>query len=261
MLTVYHIAQFLEQLAPAALAEDWDNVGLLVGDHQRRVERVMTCLTITDASAAEAVAAKADLIVTHHPLPFHPPRRLTVDRHDGKLLWQLIGAQISIFSPHTAFDSAQQGINARLAEGLGLVEIAPLVPRADEEHGAGRTGLLLEPTTLGELAARTKRLLAISSLQAVGPLDLSVERVGVACGSAGEFVTLAAEAGCQALVTGEVRFHACLEAESLGLGLVLAGHFASERFAVEALAQVLADQFPSLEIWASRHETDPLHWI
>ena len=261
MLCVADIAGFLERFAPTALAEDWDNVGLLVGDFERPVERVMTCLTITDASAHEAIAAQADLIVTHHPLPFRPLKRLTAETHEGRLLWQLIGARISIYSPHTAFDSADEGINQRLATGLGLVDIAPLVPAEGDGPGAGRMGRLTKPVSLAELNARVKKLLSIEHAQAVGPLDARVERVAVACGSAGEFISLAADAACQALVTGEVRFHGCLEAEALGLHLVLAGHFASERFAVEALAQVLAQEFPSLEVWASRSENDPVHWL
>ena len=85
--------------------------------------------------------------------------------------------------------------------------------------------------------------------------------MAVACGSAGEFLEPAQAAGCECLVTGEVRFHTCLEAEVAGMSLVLAGHFASERFAVEQLAGVLAAQFPALQVWASRQEKDPLHWL
>jgi putative NIF3 family GTP cyclohydrolase 1 type 2 len=67
--------------------------------------------------------------------------------------------------------------------------------------------------------------------------------------------------GCDCFVTGEVRFHTCLEAEANGIALVLAGHFASERFAVEALAEMLAAQFPSATVWPSRRERDPIGWF
>jgi dinuclear metal center YbgI/SA1388 family protein len=261
MLTIADVAEFLNELAPPALAESWDNVGLLVGRHDQPVRRVMTCLTITRASAGEAAAERADLIVSHHPLPFRPLKRLTGETSEGRLLLELIGAKISVFSPHTAFDSASQGINQRLAEGLQLDDIAPLVPGAEAGQGAGRHGRLKTPLRLADLAARVKHLLAIDKVQAVGPLERSVQHLAVACGSAGEFLPAANAAGCDCLVTGEVRFHGCLEAESLGMGLVLAGHFASERFAVEALAAVLAEKFPSLQVWASKQERDPLHWL
>ena len=72
MPTVGDVAHVLEQLAPLSLAEEWDNVGLLVGDAQWPADRVMTCLTITPETVAEAIAGRAHLIVSHHPLPFRP---------------------------------------------------------------------------------------------------------------------------------------------------------------------------------------------
>lgn len=258
---VTDIAAFLESFAPTALAESWDNVGLLIGRFEQPVTRVMTCLTITPESAAEAIAERAELIVTHHPLPFRPLKRLTSETSEGRLLLDLIAAKIAVYSPHTAFDSAAEGINQRLAEGLGLQNIAPLVPGAEPGQGAGRYGLLARPQSLGQLTESVKKLLGIKHAQAVGMLDQPITQVAIACGSAGEFLGPAEAAGCQCLVTGEVRFHTALEAEALGMGLVLAGHFASERFALDELAEVLARQFRDLKVWASRAERDPIQWL
>jgi dinuclear metal center YbgI/SA1388 family protein len=254
------IAQFLERFAPPRLAEDWDNVGLLVGDRRREVERVMTCLTVTPASAAEAIREKADLIVTHHPLPFAALKRLTADTTAGRLLLELIAARIAVYSPHTAFDSAQQGINQRLAAGLKLHGITPLVPHP-EGQGAGRCGWLEQPLTLRELGDRLRQFLAIGRLQMVGNPEQAIRMVAVACGAAGELLDAARQAGCDCMVVGEARFHTCLEAEATGIGLLLPGHFASERFGVERLAEFLAQQFPALDIWPSRAERDPIGWI
>ncbi|MBL9122703.1 MAG: Nif3-like dinuclear metal center hexameric protein, partial [Planctomycetaceae bacterium] len=223
MPTVDEVTAFLDRFAPAELAADWDNVGLLLGDRQGAVERVMTCLTVTPRSAAEAVRERANLIVTHHPLPFRPLRRLTTDAHEGRLLWELARAGISIYSPHTAFDSTRGGINQQLAEGIGLREIAPLVP-TESEVGTGRRGRLDPPCNLGELAERVKKLLHLELLQVAGASAKPIERVAVACGSAGELLPAAVAAGCDCLLTGEMRFHGCLEAEAQGIALVLAGH-------------------------------------
>lgn len=259
MHTVATIAAFLDQFAPARLAEEWDNVGLLVGRRQRPVSRVMTCLTVTPASAAEAIDEKADLVVTHHPMPFRATKRLTDDEPAGAMLLDLIGAGTSIYSPHTAFDSARQGINQRLAEGLALRGISPLAP-ADDGLGAGRWGWLVEPLTLVGLADRVKAFLKLDRIARVGPADQPVRTVAVGCGAAGSLLAAARQNGCDAMLLGEASLHTCLEAEATGLGLILAGHFASERFAVEALADVLARQFPDLTVWPSRAEHDPICW-
>src|SRR6478609_5918231 len=160
MITVADICSFLEAFAPAALAAEWDNVGLLVGDRAQKVERVMTCLTITPAAAAEAIRERADLIVSHHPLPFKPLKRLTADQPSGRMLLDLIRAGIAIHSPHTAFDSAALGINQQLAQGLGLIEIQPLEPAAENANvGSGRFGRLSRATPLSEVASQLRQFL------------------------------------------------------------------------------------------------------
>jgi dinuclear metal center YbgI/SA1388 family protein len=262
MQTVQDVCDFLNDFAPPRLAEEWDNVGLLVGDPGQAVQRLMTCLTITPASADEAVRERAELVVTHHPLPFRPLKRLTTDSVPGRLLLQLIRAGIAVHSPHTAFDSAAAGINQRLAEGLGLIDIRPLLAVQGDPQGlgAGRYGRLPQATTLATMAERLKQFLSLGGLHAVGSAQRQIERVAVACGSAGQFLEPARNAGCDLLVTGETNFHTCLEAEATGVALLLPGHYASERFAVERLAEVLAQQFAGLTIWASHDEADPLRW-
>lgn len=263
MTCIADIAAFLETFAPRRLAADWDNVGLLTGDPQQPVTKIMTCLTVTTASAQEAIREQAELIVTHHPLPFHSLKRLTTDQTPTRLLWQLARAGVAIYSPHTAFDSAAAGINQQLAEGIGLQNIQPLVPAKNDPEGlgSGRFGELPKPVALRELASQLQSFLKISGLQVVGRDEAKVQTIAVACGSAGSFLPDASRAGCDTLVTGETQFHTCLEAEALGMNLLLPGHYASERFACERLAEVLRTPFPQLTIWPSMSEADPLRWV
>ena len=126
MSTPDDVITVLEHLAPLRLAAEWDNVGFLVGTKRPTIQRVMTCLTLTMEIAREAVSQKADLIVTHHPLPFRPVNRITEATATGGILLELLTAGIGVWSGHTAWDSAAQGINAMLADMLSLQNIAPL---------------------------------------------------------------------------------------------------------------------------------------
>lgn len=366
MTTVAEAVTFLRKLAPLALAEEWDNVGLLVGDTGADLRGVMTCLTLTPDIADEAIARGAGLIVAHHPVLFRPVQRLTTDTPEGRMLLRLISERVAVYSAHTAYDSAQDGINQQLAELFGLrntsflrakpfgevVKIVTFVPEADLEKvqraqwdagaghigaysecsfympgtgtfhgsqetnpavgragqfervseikleticpaeyvekvmeaikdahpyeepavdviplkllpattGSGRYGDLPAPLSLAEFNAYVKQRLRIGHLQFVGEASARIERVGIACGSAAEFLRDARRLGCQALVTGEARFHACLEAREAGIALVLAGHYATERPAMERLAELLTSEFPSVPVWASETERDPLEW-
>ena len=161
-MTVSHLTDWLDRFAPPASAAGWDNVGLLVGDASAVCERVMTCLTLTDDVAQEAIDAGVQLIVSHHPLPFKAVKRLTMDTPEGRVLLPLIKAGIAVHSPHTAFDNCPGGINDHLANLIGLEAVRPLrqeassgqykltvfVPESDYERvaeacfaaGAGRIG-------------------------------------------------------------------------------------------------------------------------
>lgn len=264
--TVDDVVAFLDAAAPPDTAEEWDNVGLLVGDRRAPVDALLTCLTLTADVAAEAAAGGARMIVAHHPVLFRAARRIVADTRDGAVLLKLIGAGIAVHSPHTAYDNARDGVNAQLAASLGLLDVRPLrpaatsMPDAGTDRGAGRCGRLPAPIALKALCDRVKQAWRTGPLQVVGDPDRSVSRVGIACGSAAEFLTDAHRAGCDVFLTGEARFHACLEARDLGTALVLAGHYATERPAVEVLAGRLAQRFPGLVAQASRVERDPLQW-
>ena len=259
--TVQNITNFLERFAPLTLAEDWDNVGLLVGDPSRPARRVMACLTVTLESVDEAILRKADLIVSHHPMMFRAVKRLTTETVEGRMLLGLMEAGIAVYSPHTAFDSALTGINQRFAEGLGLDNIRPLVTKPDTLLGAGRFGCLQTATTLDAFAKQVSSFLKVEGLHVVGPPDQKIAQAAIACGAAGEFLPAARQAGADCLVLGETNFHTALAAQADHVSLILAGHYASERFAVEALAEELAEEFSDLEIWPSQQEQDPLRWV
>ena len=267
-LRVSDVTDVLREMFPLELAEDWDNVGLLVGDASRPAGAILTCLTLTEDVADEAAERGAGLVVAHHPVLFRPVSTITSETPGGRALLRLIEAKISVYSPHTAFDSAIDGINARLAAALGLNDVKPLRPipapggslGEDAPIGSGRYGRLESPVSLDGLLATVKQALGVHSLQYVGDDKRNVELVAVACGSAAEFIPDAERLGCDALLTGEARFHACLEARSAGLGLILAGHYATERPAVEQLAGELAARFADATIWASEVECDPVRW-
>ncbi len=286
---------FLEKIFPLELAEDWDNAGLTLGDRRQDVKKVLTCLTIDKSVADEAISSKVDCVVSHHPFPFRAAKKWTTDTTEGELLLKLAGAKIAVFSPHTAHDSAFFGINRQLAEGLELLDVKPLnpgklaatrdmldgldrsdaahiakdfnVPRGKQEQseapmlGSGRIGNFAKPKKFSDLIAQVKDMLQIERLLAVGNDDKLIKKVAIGCGAADDFVAQAVSEGADALLLGEARFHACLEARSQNLALVLAGHYATERFAACILADRIARKFPDLDVKASVKETNPIRVV
>ncbi|RMG36970.1 MAG: Nif3-like dinuclear metal center hexameric protein [Planctomycetota bacterium] len=287
MPRVSEIVEWLGRRMPLELGEEWDNVGLLLGDPAAEVRSVMTCLTLTLDVVDEAIERGVQLVVTHHPILFRPAQKLTTDSVDGAIVWRLAGQGVAVFSPHTAYDSAAAGINQQLAEALGLKSIDALRPieggddaagRCDRPAeaagsgtavegsggsvvGAGRWGELEVTVRLGEFLQRVRDVLGVRHLRFVGEPDRVVRRVAVACGAGGSFLEDAVACGCDVMLTGEASFHTCLAARHRNLALVLPGHYASERPAMERLAERIGRAFPELTAWASERECDPIQWL
>lgn len=122
------VVDAMGKIAPLHLAESWDNVGLLLGDAESPVRHLMTCLTVTPEVVAEAIEQRVEMIVTHHPLLYKPTQRITSASTEGQMLLQLMASRIAIYSAHTAYDNAPDGINDQLAGLLKLDELRPLTP-------------------------------------------------------------------------------------------------------------------------------------
>lgn len=118
--------QFMDTLAPRNRAEEWDNVGLLVGDPGAEVGCVLVSLDVDEAVVDRAITEKADLIIAHHPLIFRPLKSLRFDLPLGSLLRKLVQNNIMVYAAHTNLDCAAMGVNAQLAGRLGLTDVETL---------------------------------------------------------------------------------------------------------------------------------------
>lgn len=167
--------------------------------------------------------------------------------------------RLEVVVPEPLVPAAVGALRAAHSYEEPAFDVYPLKPGPG--GGEGRFGALEHPVPLGEFARRAKLALSAAAVQVVGDPDRSVRTVALACGAAGEFLADAIKRKADVFLTGEARFHDALAARGAGVGLVLPGHYATERPAVEDLAAQLAAEFPGVTAWASRAERDPLATI
>ncbi len=254
MLKLNNIIKELEQFAPPSLAEPWDNVGLQVGDTEQRVTTVFVCLDVTSDNVRRAVDCGADLILSHHPLLFSPPKRIVEQDVTGAILRNLIRHNISVYSAHTNLDHADGGMNDVLANALSLTSVR----RFREEEcvdGAGnpidnigRIGILPAAMELSDFADLVRDSLGCRSLRYVGNPEESVKTVAVCSGSGGDGIYSAYHAGADVYVTSDIRHHEAQLAFELGLNLMDAGHFETENTICRFMTEFLEDRFPELNV-------------
>lgn len=257
MATVREIEAALDDLAPKALAQSWDNVGLLVGSADREVKRVLVALDITEAVADEAADIDAQLIVAHHPVMnchWAPVQTLLDGNPQGRLLMKLIRRDTAAICMHTNLDAARGGVNDALARALGLEGAEPL-----EENGIERIGTLPETLSLPDFLEKVRRGLRPNGIRYVDG-GRPIRRVAVGGGACGGFFRTAAALGCDAFVTADVKYDQFLDARALGLSLIDAGHYPTEDVVCPVLAGCLGNRFPELQIIKSASHREVIQY-
>ncbi len=247
VITTSQIYEMLAELAPTALAAPWDNVGLLV-DAGAPPTGVLFALDITPEVVEEAGSLNCHLIVSHHPVIFEPLKAISAD----DVVAQLLSKKISAICMHTNLDAADGGVNDLLAGLMGLQNTT----KCAEDYGRFGT---IAPTSMPALAEHCARTLA-TKVKYINT-EKTIEKVVVVGGSGGSFVHEAAALGADALITGEAGHHHALDAKRLGLGLIIAGHYATEFPVVPMLAEQVQQAFPSLKCYISAKEMEPFDYL
>lgn len=245
------IARYLESKYPKRLAYDWDNVGLQVGTLNKPVKRVLVTLDVTPDVVREAIALKADFLVSHHPLIFKPISSVVVENPRGWMIQKLLQHGIPLFSMHTNYDLSEGGMNDVLAAKLGIREPKLL----DETEGIGRYGSI-EPMSLADYVTFVKTALDAKTVRLIGNTSRPIAVVGVSGGSGSNHISEARRRGCDLYITGDVTYHYALDALQMGQLVLDVGHYAEAIFK-EAVAAELKTAFPELTVHVSEVVTDP----
>jgi len=257
MSTVQNILRFVECLAPPYMKESWDNTGLLCGDPNQDVKRILVALDPFEHVCAEAKEAGADLIVTHHPLIFQAPKSITAQTSVGRSILYLCRHGISAINAHTNLDCASGGVNDVLAQALELKDISVLHPSGVDEDG-NPWGLLRMGTysaELPEFLTHVKSKLHTPMLRYADG-GKPVRKVAVGGGSCAGALTDACDAGCDTFVTADVKYNQFWDARELGMNLIDAGHFYTENPVVYVLAGKIAEEFPEIDVIISKTHSD-----
>jgi dinuclear metal center YbgI/SA1388 family protein len=264
-LKLKDLLALLEGISSRNLAEDWDNVGLMVGDPEAEVTGIMVALDPTEAVLSEADREGCNTIVTHHPLIFKPLKELRLDEPGARIICQAVRTEKAVVSCHTNLDKISGGVSDMLATGLGLGPTKPLLPDSLDREGApcgfGRIGDLPAPLGFPGFVDLVKSRLGVSVLTVAGPHPDKIMTVAVCGGSGSELAPLAQEAGAQIYLTGEIKHSMARWAENVGFCLVDAGHFATENPMVEGLARILrlrlADHGSSVVVSTTKKQGSP----
>ena len=260
MTKICDIFSYFEELVPSNLKMDFDNVGLLVGESDATVTKVLTALDITFEVIREAQVLGAQLIVSHHPLIFSGMKRISDADATGRKIMTLIKSGISAICLHTNLDCVAEGVSDALmdvlgAECVGVLEEFGIAPDG-QLYGAGRVGVMPREFSLKEFLRHTAQAIDTEGLR-YSDAGKPVRRIAVCGGSGGEYMETAVRFGCDTFVTADIKHDRFITASELGINLIDGGHFATENVIVPRIADKLREKFPNLEITVSEKNADP----
>ncbi|MCR4892152.1 MAG: Nif3-like dinuclear metal center hexameric protein [Lachnospiraceae bacterium] len=271
------IIRALFELAPERYAEEWDNVGLLVGRPDKKVKKICLAVDATDEVIEQAHQEGADMLLTHHPMIFHPLKKITSEDFVSRRVVELIRDDISYCAMHTNFDISCMGKAA--AERLGLLDCQVLQPVIEEkgevecsapsgggDHiryeieekplvlGYGRVGRLQDSMSLSECADLVRERFSLPGVRVFGKAEESVETIAILPGSGGSFVADAISCDADVLITGDIGHHQGIDAVMQGISVIDAGHYGIEKIFIGFMRHFFSRNFPELSLMSLEDE-------
>ena len=257
------IIKIMEDIAPSCLAEEWDNVGLQVGQKDWPVRNIRIALDPLPNVVAAACREKVDLLITHHPLIFKPLSSVDFSTPVGAIINMASKHKMAIFAAHTNLDNVTDGLNDILAYRIGLNNLKVLgdIRGSEDCQGLGRIGDLIRKTKLASFALEIKKKLGLNYIKVAGKPDLFVKKAALCTGSGSSLINNFFASGAQVYISGDLRYHDARAAEAANLGIIDIGHFASEHLIVEVLArrlrEIISKSGIDVKVEACESEIDP----
>jgi dinuclear metal center YbgI/SA1388 family protein len=257
-MRIQQITKAIEEFAPLALQEDFDNSGLQVGDISQKLQGTLLCLDVTPEVVDEAIELDCNLIISHHPLLFRPLRTLTGQNYIERCVIKACKNDVVIYAAHTNLDNATGGMNFYLAEKIGLQNIRFLKP--NDLGGSGAIGELVALEEEESFLERIKDIFQLKSLKH-SPFTGKMIRTVALCGGSGSFlIPDALEAGADVFLTGEARYNDYYDVEDQILLAVL-GHYETEHYTKELFFDIISKKFPNFAVHFSNVNTNPVNYM
>ena len=252
----------LEQYAPLPLQDSFDNAGLQIGlTAEQEVTGALLCLDVTEAVIDEAEQMGCNLIVAHHPLLFHGLKSITGKSYVERCVIKAIQKGVGIYAAHTNLDNAEGGVNYRMAEKIGLTNLSFLEARPGGMiAGAGLVGELAVEEDEREFLERVKLLFGIKCIRHNRLSGRKIRRVALCGGAGGFLLSKAISLGADVFLTGEMRYHDYFGHED-ELLIAEMGHYESEQYTIDLLADILSQQLPKLRIVKTSNNTNPINYL
>lgn len=265
-MRLQEIINFMEKIAPPDFKESFDNVGLMVGDKEKEIKKILIALDCTLKVIEEAKDVKAELILTHHPLLFRKPSNITTDTLMGKKIIELIKNDINLYSAHTNWDSVSGGLNDTIVKLMGFEVnkiIEPSKNSQDKSNGIGRIVSLKDEISLNTIIEKLKANLGVENLRYTGDLNRNIKKIAVINGSGEDFFQISQELGADCIITGDTTYHYVSDYTEMGLCIVDVGHFPSEWPTLIAVSEKLRNALcgSDVEIVISKACEDPYKFM
>lgn len=261
-MKIREITDAIEAFAPLHLQESYDNTGYQTGNPEAEATGALLCVDVTEEILDEAKARGCNLVISHHPLLFRGVKCVIGRNRPERALAKAIRDGITVYSSHTATDSARGGVSQRMAEKLGLSNVRVLVPTSPgAPTGLGAVGDLPSPLAAPQLAAKVKEAFGCEVLRTSRPNEgLTISRVALCGGSAAEFIPDAIAAGAQAYITADCKLNQFLD-HAPDIWLIDAGHYETEQCTKQIFFNVLTEKFPNFAVCYSEKEKNPIIYL